>query len=288
MEAVLRRLHKMELARSRYVAGMPQLTYTGLSENWLLKTCGDLHWQHLAGNAGLTAPAFRDANGNPVYAAFTAIRVRDASLHAIVEHAEFAVDSRITPAGGVKHLSEHWVETQGVHLASVTMLSTFIRRTRERDNRSVVRTMPTVAERWASAAPSAEAAQLSLLGRRFRCGDWHAHLGLLQAKHRMSHTVDYLPCPNNDFNGADLLYFASFQAMVDRAEWQWRRDSDPPTVSQRDLFFHGNINVGETLELTFSALHEDAEGVAHWCQIRRSRDGEKIADVVTKKRWKHR
>ncbi|PMX90526.1 hypothetical protein C1X54_39295, partial [Pseudomonas sp. GW460-13] len=76
--------------------------------------------------------------------------------------------------------------------------------------------------------PSAPAAELSLLARRFRCGDWRTHLGLDQARHRVCHTAEYLPCPCNDFNGADLLYFASFQAMVDRAEWQWRRDADPP------------------------------------------------------------
>ena len=43
----------MHRARTDYVAGMPQLSYTGLSENWLLKTCGDLHWQGLAALAGV-------------------------------------------------------------------------------------------------------------------------------------------------------------------------------------------------------------------------------------------
>ncbi|WP_454737142.1 Pnap_2097 family protein [Cupriavidus necator] len=278
----------MEAVVSRHVAGMPQLAYTGLSENWLLKTCGDLHWRLLAAGVGLVVPDFRDAGGHPVYAAFTAIRVRDAAPQTIGEHAEFSIGSRIVPAGGVKHLSEHTVDMQGDRRASVTMLSTFIRRTRERDNRSVVRTMPTVAAQWAGAGPSAQAGELSLLARRFRCADWGTHLGLDQARHRVCHAAEYLPCPCNDFNGADLLYFASFQAMVDRAEWQWRRDADPPTVFARDLFFHGNVNVGESLELTFSALREDEEGMTHWCEIRRSRDGEKIADVVTQKRWRQR
>ncbi|MGN5476157.1 hypothetical protein ACTMU2_01415 [Cupriavidus basilensis] len=57
---------------------------------------------------------------------------------------------------------------------------------------------------------------------------------------------------------------------------------------ERDLFFHGNVNVGEALELTFSALREDETGLAHWCEIRRAADGEKIADVVTRKRARQR
>lgn len=278
----------MEAARSHHVAGMPQLAYTGLSENWLLKTCGDLHWRQLARGVGMAQPEFRDAEGNPVYAAFTAIRVWEARLHAIGEHDHVTIDSRVSTVGGVKHLGEHVIRSGDAGRGGVTMLSTFIRRTRERDNRSVVRAMPTVAGNWTSAAPSEVATQLGLMARRFRNGDWGQYLGLRQERDRVSHSVDFLPCPYNDFNGADLLYFASFQAIVDRAEWQWRRPVDPPTLSQRDLFFHGNVNVGEALELTFSALREDDEGMAHWCEIRRQADGEKIADIVTRKRWRQR
>lgn len=273
---------------SRYVAGMPQLAYTGLSENWLLKTCGDAHWRGLAAGAGLTVPAFRDAEGNTAYAAFTAIRVRDAALEEVGEHDAFTVDSRVAPAGGARYLSEHVVMSQRARRACVTMLSTFVRRTRERDNRSVVRAMPTVAANWANAVPPPQAMALSHLARRFRGGDWGRHLGLDQTRDRVRHTADYLPCPYNDFNGADLLYFASFQGMIDRAEWQWRGDADPPTLCERDLFFHGNVNVGEALELTFSALREDDEGFVHWCEIRRASDGGKIADAVTGKRWRQR
>ncbi|RWA50116.1 hypothetical protein AU476_28880 [Cupriavidus sp. UYMSc13B] len=279
----------MKAVRSHHIAGMPQLAYTGLSENWLLKTCGDLHWRQLAAGAGLAVPDFRDREGNPVYAAFTAVRVRDAALDRIREHGEFTLDSHMVPAGGVKRLSRHVVASpDGARRATVTMLSTFIRRGRERDNRSVVRAMPTVAANWTDVAPSGEATSLSQAARHFRGGEWGIHLGLRREQDRACHAVSYLPCPYNDFNGADLLYFASFQAMVDRAEWQWRGHADPPTVFERDLFFHGNINVGEALELTFSALREDETGLAHWCEIRRAADGEKIADVVTRKRARQR
>ncbi|QBY55810.1 Pnap_2097 family protein [Cupriavidus oxalaticus] len=279
----------METVRSDHIAGMPQLAYTGLSENWLLKTCGDLHWRQLAAGCGLAVPDFRDGEGNPVYAAFTAVRVRDAALERIGEHGTFTLDSAGLPAGGVKRLSQHAVASlDGTRCATVTMLSTFIRRTRERDNRSVVRAMPSVATGWNNAATTSEAAALSQLARRFRSGDWGTHLGLRQQQDGVNHVVDFLPCPYNDFNGADLMYFASFQAMVDRAEWQWRSHAEPPTLAARDLFFHGNVNVGEALELTFAALREDESGLAHWCEVRRAADGEKIADIVTRKRWRQR
>ena len=56
------------------LTGMPQLSYGGLSENWLLKECGDRHWWNLAGQLGFANPNFHDALGNRLYAAFTAVR----------------------------------------------------------------------------------------------------------------------------------------------------------------------------------------------------------------------
>ena len=42
------------------------------------------------------------------------------------------------------------------------------------------------------------------------------------------HETVFMPCLNNDFNGANLLYFASFQAMVDSAEWSWMVNAQSP------------------------------------------------------------
>ncbi|MGE8368970.1 Pnap_2097 family protein [Cupriavidus sp.] len=276
-------------ARTSHVAGMPNLSYTGLSENWLLKACGDLHWQGLANLSGQALPEFRDAEGNKAYAAFTAIRLREASLEALGENAAFSVNTRLMRVAGARHFSSHELmqegDGSGARRAQVSMVSTFIRRQRERDNRSVVRAAFNVP---VDGPPPAAAVEMAALAKRFRAGDWGGHLGLEQARHRGSHTAGYLPCPYGDFNGADLLYFANFQAIVDRAEWQWQRFEEPPTVAARDLFFHGNVNLGEVLELSFSAVDIRPDGLAHWCEIRRGSDGEKIADVVTRKRWRMR
>jgi probable biosynthetic protein (TIGR04099 family) len=271
--------------RTDYIAGMPQLAYTGLSENWLLKECGDLHWRGLAALAGHEKPEFRDADGRKAYAAFLAVRLREARLESLAENTAFAIDSSLARVAGARHFSRHLLsDGQGRH-AEVSMLSTFVRRERDRDNRSVVRAA--FAES-SDALSSPDAAEMGALARRFRAGDWGCHLGLEQGRDDAGHSVEYLPCPYSDFNGADLLYFASFQAIADRAAWQWRPADDPPVVAERDLFFHGNVNVGEALELSFSAMRTLPDGLAHWCEVRRGSDGGKIADVVTRKRWRVR
>lgn len=277
----------MHCGQTDYIAGMPQLAYTGLSENWLLKECGDLHWRGLAALAGQARPEFRDAEGNKAYAAFIAVRVRDAALEVLGENDAYSIGTQVMRVGGARHFSTHELRADGDGLhgrrAEISMLSTFIRRKRERDNKSVVRASIALPD---DGPPPAAATEMGALAKRFRTGDWDSHLGLEKNCHESRYTCQFLPCPYTDFNGANLLYFANFQAMVDRAEWQWQRFDELPVIAERDMFFHGNVNLGEALELSFSAVSTQRDGLSHWCEIRRTSDGEKVADVVTRKRWR--
>ena len=74
---------------------MPHLGLGGLSETWLLKECGHRHWFQLAAAAGLARPDFRDEAGEPIYAAFLAVSVRDAALDVVREHDELVFASQL-------------------------------------------------------------------------------------------------------------------------------------------------------------------------------------------------
>ena len=56
---------------------------------------------------------------------------------------------------------------------------------------------------------------------------WKAHLGFVRTDAPVLDRLVIDPCPAQDFNGADFLYFSSFQAFVDRAEWAFFRPLDP-------------------------------------------------------------
>jgi probable biosynthetic protein (TIGR04099 family) len=277
-----------------YRAGMPQLALNGLSENWLLKECGHRHWEALALDAGQALPEFIDDAGNKSYAAFTAVRIRNASLASVEENADFTIGTQLSRTGGARHFSQHTVGTAGQTIARISMASTFVRRELAHDNRSVARAAFASMERSLRAPPD-EARELAQIGKQFRSGQWREHMGLLREAHAPderrsdlpeSNSLEFIPCPNNDFNGAEFLYFANFQAFVDRGEWQRHRFAKPPAVVDRDLFFHGNINVGETLTLDYVLERSEDHGLTHWCELRRGADNQKIADVVTFKRWR--
>ncbi|MEM5344942.1 Pnap_2097 family protein [Paraburkholderia azotifigens] len=268
----------------RYRAGMPQLSYTGLSENWLLKECGHRHWEALAAHASRAQTDFRDDNGSRSYAAFTAIRLQTSGLDSISEDDAFDLHSALCRTGPVRHFSTHRIVRGDAQIAELSMSSAFVTRGEARSNRSVARAA--LAELTGEIVPMPERAlHLAKMSRRLRGADRAA---LPDLAHAANEPVEFLPCPNSDFNGADLLYFASFQAFVDRAEWQWRRDDEPPVVTSRSLFYYGNVDVGDVLSVRMIGRFEDEQGIRHWTEVRRKSDGMKIADVTTEKRWRRR
>ncbi|RAR57953.1 putative biosynthetic protein (TIGR04099 family) [Paraburkholderia unamae] len=273
-------------SRTHYVAGMPELAFAGLSEQWLLRTCGQLHWNALAGQAGFATPDFFDDEGQKSYAAFTAIRVREARFEEVGEHQRFAIEADVQRIAHARHFGVFRVFTPESAIARVEMISTFVRREHSGDNRSVCRAMFDSAPQRVTPPGAGE---LAAQAKRFRTGDWTRHGRLDRMQHATQHVVEYLPCPSLDFNGAHLLYFASFQSMVERAEWHWRSapQSAPPCLVERDMAFYGNANVGDRLTLSFGARHAGHDGLSHWCSIARAGDGVRIADVVTHKRWSH-
>jgi probable biosynthetic protein (TIGR04099 family) len=268
----------------RYRAGMPHLSYTGLSENWLLKECGHRHWEALAGHAGQAQPDFRDDNGGRSYAAFTAIRLQTCGLDAIAENDVFDIHSTLCRTGSVRHFSTHRIMRGAIEIVDLSMSSAFVTRGEAHSNRAVARAALAALPGDVALMPE-RAAQMMQMSKRLRAADRTALPDLAPAT---GEPIEFLPCPNSDFNGADFLYFASFQAFVDRAEWQWRRFDEPPLVTNRSLFYYGNVDVGDTLSVRMVGHAENEQGIRHWTEVRRKSDGMKIADVTTEKRWRRR
>jgi probable biosynthetic protein (TIGR04098 family) len=53
---------------------MPQLQWGGLSEHWLLKELGDMHWSLITAGLGTTSDKVTDSAGERLYAAFVRLR----------------------------------------------------------------------------------------------------------------------------------------------------------------------------------------------------------------------
>jgi probable biosynthetic protein (TIGR04099 family) len=258
----------------RYTAGMPQLALAGLSENWLLKECGDQHWQALARQHGRAQPDFRDVSGAAAYAAFVAVRVSSGAFAQLRENEGFAIRTALAPAGRAQTFSRHKVEGPHGALGTVEMLSAFVVRRTAQDNRS--------AARAALPGATSEEAAGTALGSAARDFSEHAR----QRRKAAAADAPVLceaccdPVPDLDFNGAGFLYFSAFAALVDRAEWQLF-DRDPRrSVAERELHYLGNANPGDTVRVQFLAAAGGGDAaLRHHARLLRASDGAVIAEV---------
>ncbi|MBR8256303.1 Pnap_2097 family protein [Burkholderia ambifaria] len=272
----------MHSAIHRYRAGMPQLAHTGLSENWLLKECGQRHWEALAAHSGREVPEFFDGEGRRAYPSFVTVWVDMNPRHAIRENDAFELHVVLHRVGAVRHFSEQRIRRGEDEVGVVRMMSVFVTREHAGNNRSVVKARMSGVDGRADSVP-ADARSMAECAKRLRIGDASALPMLLRVGERRADSAVFLPCPNMDFNGADLLYFANFQAFTDRAEWQRHRFSHVPLLRARQLYFHCNLDIGDTLTVRVVRECVDARGLVHWSEIVRGSDGMKIADVVTEK-----
>jgi probable biosynthetic protein (TIGR04099 family) len=261
------------------VLGMPHLCLVGLSETWLLKECGHRHWFLLAQAAGRAKPDFHDEAGESIYAAFLAVSVRDAAFDAVREHDELVFSSRLTRTSRTQFTSIHRLSVRGRTVGEVAMTSTFVKRAQKGRNHSIARVevhgLPPVGSEPQALAFVAESAAL-------RANRWAAHLGFERCKAAVIDQFVLDPCPAQDFNGADFLYFASFQAFVDRAEWAFLRPAAPlPTTRRRDIIYRGNVDPGERVVASLLQFRRDVDVLGHWYRLARAQDDHTIADVFT-------
>lgn len=269
-----------------FIAGMPNLALCGLSENWLLKECGNQHWLALAELFDQPLPDFKGADGAPVYAAFVAVELKDLALYQIDENDTFRIETHLTSVGKARFYSNHSLSVDGHYCGSIKMLSTQVSRKEAGNNQSVVRIELPVTDSPESEAIErlkTESTQLLCSAKGFRLQNWMNWHEMQSSNTIKLPPYSHFPCPNNDFNGADFLYFANFQAAADRAEWAWNRNRELWQVTDRQLNYYGNINIGDALHLEFSTLKTDKDILLHCLTVSRDSDGNKIADIVTRK-----
>lgn len=263
---------------SRYLIGMPHLSAVGLSEQWLLKECGHQHWLALAQACGKLVPEFYDRHGNKVYAAFVCVEVNNARLDVVQENDELEMATELTRLSASRSISSHIIMKADRVVARITMLSTFVYRQERGNNQSVAK-----AELQAIAATEDNhplSSQAFLLLKNHK---QHRHDSLAAGE-----SFRYQPCPYSDFNGADFLYFASFQQIADRAEQALMADNHSQAglwlTRQRSLCYYGNLNIGDSVYVQVVRHQISDSTLKHRLQLRRASDDALLLTVITEKK----
>ncbi|HVZ88790.1 MAG TPA: Pnap_2097 family protein [Polyangia bacterium] len=283
-------------APRRIRIGMPQLDAAGLSEGWLHRYCGDLHWEAIGRELGVSSDRFRAAAGERLYPTVVAVRARyGAPLAAFGENDVLTAAVAVSPCG---RACAHGRIALGIggRRAAIELLTTFAVREAGGELRMAVPSAE-LAARWDVRGPAPALVGLAKAARAGQtpddafCGPYLPAAGALLGR------WSYEPSPFADYNGARLLYFASYPTIADTAERALVRRlglSPRPradwalaaSVVRRDVFFYANLPLGEAL---VADLHRfdlcGDRGVVTHVRLRRQRDERVMADLVTERRF---
>jgi probable biosynthetic protein (TIGR04099 family) len=253
--------------------GMPHLALNGLSETWLLKELGHRHWLLLARMTGRAVPSFRDTQGHVVYAAFRSVAIADADFGRARENDTLHIHTALSRISRTQVQSRHQLVIGNLQIGVVTMISVFVHRNGGSSNHSVARVE-------IDGLPMVEAAHVPPMAARPGHRDAERTAGLEGTSRRW----DFTPCPSLDFNGAGFLYFTSFQAFVDRAEWAIDAGSARRAATlHREIAYYANLDPGEAVAVHLTDTLRSPTRWQHECWIERTSDGCRLADIRTEK-----
>ncbi|NBE80083.1 KR domain-containing protein [Micromonospora sp. NEAU-HG-1] len=260
--------------------GLPALSSSGLSENWLLREAGDLQWALIGEHFGVPVAELAGADGARLLPAFVRVRLTVAdSLRAFTEHDEGRFSGSLTRIDEHTFLGDVRFETAAARV-DVRLLTVFVRRG---TGNWLTPGVPRRAGRQSLAAPTEE--QLTF-HRDFRS---MAASGPDGPGH---YTCRYELNPFVDINAAGLLYFASYAHINDHGErrhlhslvpgGEW--STEAATVS-RDIVYLGNCGIEDAVRYRLDDCRfEPGHRAVLRSTLLRERDGRPLARIETVKR----
>ena len=279
---------------------LPQTDATGLSESWLFKHCGEMHWEHLCaamGVGGVNSEQMRDDAGHRLYPTFVAIRGRYAQPLCVVR-----MDEQFSTTVELHHFGRAFFHSavtfrNEVARFDLEMLTTFVARNKE----GLQRITPVASRRTAclcQSEPLRVSPPILKSSQALRHADVkdYEFLGYHFSPRDASHDLraTYEPSPYVDYNGAGLLYFAAYPGHRRHARTPTRhrhgldetgRDWALRTSTvARDVFYFRNLNLGGKLTATLKRFDRVGANIVIHTLLADAHNGAAIADIFTAKR----
>ncbi len=258
--------------------GMPQMALGCLSENWLLKELGDLHWETLCSSLQRSSNDLVDSQDRRLYATFVRIGFElDGTLRDFPEGDEITFSAEMTRFG--RSTVQSTIEINGRNSSgSATLLTTFSVRAREGSN-ALMKSEPVGEYHEVESA-----SDLSPFFKGY--SSIRSEYGRRKSDNEPDPATVYHFNPFTDSNGANLLYFASYQSMTDLLTFRAHSDEVDVFTKQRDIYYFRNSDLtdGVYLEELGRTGTTAAGGVDSQNLLFRASDGECLAYISTVKR----
>ncbi|AEI96549.1 hypothetical protein RLO149_p630410 (plasmid) [Roseobacter litoralis Och 149] len=262
-------------AKRHYSIDMPQMALSGLSEAWLFKELGDIHWQMITEFLQSPSSALANETGDRLYATFTRLYLEvTPKLRDFQENDMLELSSTLQRYGASFFFGMHDLRAQGAGCRAQTM-STFAKYGERGKNTSLIKGTPTLVD--PDSVPSV--AEFPAFGIQYR-----DRRGTEPAEAIFE--CEYEILPSHDINGVGLLYFAAYPTIFDLCFEKFEGKGfliDYSTVS-KDLYYYTNSEPTETLIFRVHSREEDKETIRHTASLSRKGDGKRMGEVISVKR----
>lgn len=259
--------------RIQYV-NMPQMALSGLSEPWLFKEIGDLHWSVLTRGLRTPSSAVVDSEGDRLYATFTRICLTaDQPLTDIAENDRLTLDLEMERFGAGMFFSKASLAgaTGSAHAQIMTSFSKF---GEAGSNTSLLKGQPVIPD-GCEIPPLPALPDFAAQYRARRAAEVAPPL----------FECEYEILPPNDINGVGLLYFAAYPTIIDLGAMNHfgRRLFSDFSTTYRDAYYFANCGPSETLIFRIHSAEEGDDGIKFDATLSRKSDGKVMAFVSTRK-----
>lgn len=254
---------------------LPQMAMSGLSEAWLMRYLGDVHWRLVSRAFRCPMPEITDESGDRLYAAFSRVQFRCSSALADFQEGEpLSVEASLSRHGTTLFFSDIRLAGAEGRTIDAALMSSFTRRGASPSNADLARGQPALSRNLV--VPALAALPEIARGYRDRRAARHdARSILADGRYRIE--------PHRDINGVGLLYCAEYPAIADSCAMRARPDGVDwllsTSIVSRDVCYYGNADPRDVIEWR---LHEEAQRpeTMRFETLRRA-DGAVIADLLS-------
>jgi probable biosynthetic protein (TIGR04098 family) len=257
-----------------YNLNMPQMALGGLSESWLFKEVGDLHWSLITDGLRMPSSRLADALGDRLYATFTRFQLDStAPLASYGENETLTIDARASRYGAGLFFSDTTVQGDG-RSARLHLMSSFAKYGEAGANTSLLKGQPAIPS--GCAIPLLP--DLPEFGREYRAKR-------AEALAAPTFECEYEIVPSHDINGVGLLYFAAYPIIMDICMMRYagRAFAIDFSTRRRDIFYFANSDADETLIYRIHRWRADEQRLEMEGSLCRKSDGVLMAYAVTSK-----
>lgn len=263
---------------------MPQMANSTLSENWLFKEMGDIHWNLICQGLSLKSAEIFDEFGDRLYATFIHIQI---NIHNALSN--FKENDILILKGNISRYGENIYETQidSVQGINAQLISSFTKRAKD-NNSTLQKSNPFTKQNKIQETSLPKSLQEYKLIRKKLVNGVELDGYKFEYSDNCLFKYQYTINPYYEINGVGLLYFASYPIINDSCESYFFKEKKNDeyleyATNARKVIYLANCDQNDSIIYELNSMEKYKNKIYTQSNLYRKSDLHKIAKIFTVK-----